>query len=274
MSLHLLEELGFEHAATWSLNQDLLSITYHNYRDNRSLLYAIVSNQIVKYVGITERTFSNRMYGYQMPGITQATNIRVNGEIRNYLIQGNPVEVYCLGAVEEMFYRGLRINLPAGLENPLINRIAEFHRQNGMPQLWNKRGNRQNVEVVNQEAVEEAIAEDMIYLQTTPEETQTIGVYSDVYVVLGSTYYEKRLFNLGTIPSELLGADGEEIIVDCIGHMPCQIVRWINRTHNPNRTVRLNLGNQYTEWVQGTYLLGERMAVRILNRNHIQLLSN
>ena len=114
----------------------------------------------------------------------------------------------------------------------------------------------------------------MIYLEAIPDENQVIGVFTDVYVVLGYAYYNQPFFNLGTVASELLGADGEQITVDCIGQMPCQIVRMINRTHNPNGTVRFNLANQYTVWVQANYLPGETMTVRILNRNHIQLLPN
>ena len=273
MSLHLLEELGFEHAATWSLDQDLLSITYHNHQDTSGLLYAFVSNQIVRYVGVTERTFLNRMYGYRMPGRGQATNIRVNSQITQLLLEGASVRVYCLSGTEEVFYRGIRINLPAGIENPLICRIAQFHIDNGIPQLWNIRGNRRTVPaLVTQEAVEEAVAEDMIYVEAIPEEIQTVHVYSEFYVKLRNAYYYKPFFNLRIAGSHLLGVHGEEITVDCIGLSPCQIVRTINRTHNTNGTVRLNLNQFYTEWVQANYRLDDMMTVRILNRNHIQLL--
>jgi len=70
------------------------------------------------------------MYGYQNPGETQRTNRANNDNIKKHLAKST-VGVLALVATDEMFYRGVRINIAAGLEDELIKRLRP---------LWNRMG--------------------------------------------------------------------------------------------------------------------------------------
>ena len=56
-----------------------------------NILYAFISEGNVNYIGKTIQPLKGRMYGYENPGPTQLTNIRVNKKIGELLSQGKPV---------------------------------------------------------------------------------------------------------------------------------------------------------------------------------------
>jgi|tagenome__1003787_1003787.scaffolds.fasta_scaffold20534131_2 hypothetical protein len=125
-----LHDLGFEEVGNWSLVDGLPCCTIVRHGAESGILYAFISQSTVLYVGKSVRTLARRMYGYQNPGETQRTNRANNDNIKKHLAKST-VGVLALVATDEMFYRGVRINIAAGLEDELIKRLRP---------LWNRMG--------------------------------------------------------------------------------------------------------------------------------------
>lgn len=87
------------------------------------LLYAFVSGDVVKYVGKTTQSLKQRMQGYRRPGPTQLTNRRVHEEIQELLVADQPVEIYILASEHPLQYGEFRINIAAGLEDDIIEKL-------------------------------------------------------------------------------------------------------------------------------------------------------
>lgn len=121
--MDFLLELGFEEAGVWVMadGQPLLRLTKHG--SETSVLYAFAAAGQVLYIGKSVRSLRNRLYGYQRPGPTQRTNIRNRGNLRQALLQGQIITVLALVAREQIMYRGIAINVAAGLEDVLIDRL-------------------------------------------------------------------------------------------------------------------------------------------------------
>jgi hypothetical protein len=72
------------------------------------------------------------MYLYKNFGPSQYTNIRNHASIKDCLDQGKTVRVYAFIQQVPMEYKGIPINLAAGLEDNLISILKP---------LWNMTGN-------------------------------------------------------------------------------------------------------------------------------------
>jgi hypothetical protein len=66
-----------------------------------------------------------------VPVASQLTNISNHAKLTEWLNQGNSVEIMALVVTEIVLFRGIPINLAAGLEDTLIARIQP---------PWNKQG--------------------------------------------------------------------------------------------------------------------------------------
>jgi len=97
----------------------------------REILYAFVVGEEVAYIGKSTRTFKQRMYGYQNPGPSQKTNIKNHDRVVKALDQDETVDVYVFVQEEPVTYKGIPVNLAAGLEDVLIEWLAPS---------WNSRG--------------------------------------------------------------------------------------------------------------------------------------
>ncbi len=62
----------------------------------RNILYSFISNGGIKYIGKTVQPLKDRMYGYENPGKSQSTNIRVNELIKKSLKQDEPIDIFIL----------------------------------------------------------------------------------------------------------------------------------------------------------------------------------
>ena len=95
------------------------------------VIYAYTVDGEAKYIGICEKvrtTLKERMMRYQ--GRVGGTNRRITDLIKDCLTEGKKVKILALGPTEEMEFRGLKIDLVKGLENPLLQEV--------MPE-WNVR---------------------------------------------------------------------------------------------------------------------------------------
>jgi len=122
-SKRFLLSIGFEEVGEWLLEDGSLQFVLTRHGDERNILYAFFAQEEVKYIGKSNQTLSGRMNGYKQPGPTQSTNINNNARIKDLLLKGISVQILAFVQKEEMLYRGVPINLAAGLEDNLIARV-------------------------------------------------------------------------------------------------------------------------------------------------------
>jgi hypothetical protein len=87
--MNRLLSIGFINVGLWKLKNDRIQYHLESHQIATNLLYSFVTNGIIKYIGKTTIHLSKRMYGYQNPGPSQTTNIRVNDKIKNCLLNDN-----------------------------------------------------------------------------------------------------------------------------------------------------------------------------------------
>lgn len=85
-------------------------------------VYAFVVDDVVMYVGLTQRGLKRRLDGYRRGYEQQRTNARVKALILNALSSGKRVKVL-IATPEEGFWNGLPVNTSAGLEAGMITKI-------------------------------------------------------------------------------------------------------------------------------------------------------
>lgn len=116
-------DIGFKHAGVWSLGDDALELEFVAHEHCSNVLYALVSNEEVLYIGKTVKPLKQRMYGYRKPSATQSTNLKNNANITKLLESGEEVLLYAFPDNGLLSYGGFVVNLAAGLEDSLINGI-------------------------------------------------------------------------------------------------------------------------------------------------------
>ena len=94
--INRLLDIGFIKVGSWSLLNDKLVCNLGSHHTNSNILNSFNSNGDVKYVGKTIMPLARRMYGYQNPGKSQSTNIRVNEKIKNSLKGEEAVDIFIL----------------------------------------------------------------------------------------------------------------------------------------------------------------------------------
>jgi len=120
--LDRLADLGFEKAGEWLLVASRPSFRLDRHLTARKVLYAFVSGTTVMYVGKSVRSLEQRMTGYQSPGPTQRTNIRVQASITDLLKSGAVLDIWVFVG-EQMKYRGFEVSLAAGLEDAIVEAL-------------------------------------------------------------------------------------------------------------------------------------------------------
>lgn len=134
--LQRLEEIGFRCCGQWhSADSGGIRISLNEHASSANALYAFVADKEVVYIGKTTQQLRKRLYGYQNPRNTQATNIRGNAAIAAALTANQTIEVYVLPDHGLLRFGGFHLNLAAGLEDSLINDLRP---------AWNKRFGRED----------------------------------------------------------------------------------------------------------------------------------
>jgi hypothetical protein len=113
--------LGFMKAGQWVFSGNGISFNLTEISSLSNFLYAFVIDSEIMYIGKSTQTLCRRMYGYKNPGLTQKTNIRINDLIHDHLRNNKIIEIYLFHPNKKLYYLGFEVNLPAGLEDTLIN---------------------------------------------------------------------------------------------------------------------------------------------------------
>lgn len=245
--------IGFMQVGYWTLlTPEKIDYVLNSNHYTRDLLYSFVSNGEIKYIGKTTQTLDDRMYGYQNPGPTQSTNIRVNGLIKGLLSQDKPVDIFILADNGLLSFGGFRVNMAAGLEDTLIKEID--------PE-WNKVGRTKIKE--DKESEDPNLTEK----QKTTEKAETKDYFE---IKLGQTYLGQGFINVPVSHSSLLAGD-TTIIELVLGDKKEIIHGYINRRANKSENPRIMGGVPLRNWFQRTFQLDEMLKVTIVSPTSLWL---
>lgn len=125
--------VGFEKVGQWRFLQDQqLDFQLDQMGNDAHVIYSFVSNSQILYIGKTSRKLKERMAGYKNPGPSQKTNKRNNANIRRLLEGGESVDIFAYSHDEDIFFRGIVIDVADAIEAPLIAMLKP---------KWNLMGN-------------------------------------------------------------------------------------------------------------------------------------
>ena len=229
-------KIGFIKVGAWAINNSQIHFSLTSHVSERSVLYSFVSSNEIKYIGKTTQTLFNRMKGYQKPGSSQRTNIRVNDKIKTLLGHGLPLEIYILPDNGLLKFGDFKLSVAAGLEDTLIN---EFNPE------WNITGRKK------ENRIKKVVIKEKNLLQITTQNITT----DTIEVILWPAYYEQGFFNVRRRYSDRFGKD-QEIIRIQLGDKSGRFIHGvIDRKANNNGTPRIRGRKELTEWIQSNFKL-------------------
>jgi hypothetical protein len=238
----------------WILKGDTIKYNLVSHHTSTNILYSFISNGEIKYIGKTKVQFSQRMYGYQNPGPSQTTNIRVNAAIKKLLGDDQPVDIFILTDNGLLRYGYFRINLAAGLEDTLIYEIN--------PE-WNLAG--RNLIPVDIESEKPELSKE-------PQPTASlIPTETTFNILLGQAYYNQGFFNVAREQSNLFGTDNSIIEIQLGANADTTIQGYINRTANKNGTPRIMGGKELRNWIKENFKPNDVMKVDVISPIAIRL---
>lgn len=279
--------LGFIESASAEIidNEFCIRINKNQYATN--ILYAFVvantedvTNWLVRYIGHSRKSFTNRMYGYQQ-GNGVAVNNRIHVEMSNRCRNGERVLVYCLSDIFNLQMHGLHVDLAAGLEYALIEYYCTYNSTNNHPPLQNIAGNPNrhlaNIEPTELEIIENN-EEEQIYTTQVNNEINLRPIHS-FSQSLSSTYWNYPYINVPSHANNFFGVNGETAILSIYqnNQLINQFQLTINRTANTNGSVRFyipgDFGILFQNWKHANYQQGEVINFDILGENNFAIIS-
>ncbi len=250
----IFEDLSFVKIGTWEISSDNL-IEYkpisgkeNNYLVKNSLyMFTCRESEDILYVGKTTQSLKKRLYGYSR-GNGVNTNNRIHINIKEKLQSKEPVDIYGFNDTTALNWGKYNINLAAGLEDSII--AVE-------KPIWN--GNNSESYVIEKEADE----------QNVEQKGRDLLEENTFAYLLGNTYYNHGFVNIPISLSHLLGDHSEGIIVH-LERNNIQIDSTINRTANPNGSVRLTTGiAHFRDYFQEHYNLGDYVKISVEGQHRI-----
>ncbi len=129
-SLNELKAIGFKHIGNWILEGGVLKLNQFDMKKSIPALYAFISETNILYVGKTNQMLAKRLYFYAKPGPTQSTNIRINANLKQAVLDGQSIDIIAFHDDIPKKVGSFILNLSAGLEDDIIRQISP---------LWNVR---------------------------------------------------------------------------------------------------------------------------------------
>jgi hypothetical protein len=151
-----LKKVGFRKVGFWKLqkpdennrNSNSISFYFDIDRDlcysSENCAYAFVSNESVLYIGKTNQGLARRMTAYSgtSNALNKAHRDRKTLSDRHkveFLIarleKSENIEIYAFHQLEPILYKGININLIAGIEDPLIEKIKPILNEDSIPSI-------------------------------------------------------------------------------------------------------------------------------------------
>lgn len=249
-------EIGFFKTGFWSLStQEDIFYTLTANQSSQNILYCFASEQNIMYIGKTIKTLSQRMNGYQRPGTSQSTNIKVKKEILSLLKENKEVDIFILINDTKLKYGNFNINIAAGLEDSLIEQFSP---------PWNTIGKSKKI-----------VIHKLSRIKISSEEISNIsksGYPFELYIKLGEAYYNQGFFNIGVKYSDKLHLQHGASIKIQLGNDPNHTIKgYINRTANNNKTPRIMGGKALNQWIQKNFIQNDLMKIHIINSTYIKI---
>jgi hypothetical protein len=263
-------EIGFQVVGHWCLSGNEPKLQLTNMQNDQNVIYAFVVDENVMYIGKTTQPLEKRMYGYQRPGPTQSTNIKNRANILEALEKGRDVQILGLRDNGLHHYGSFHINLAAGLEDDLINKLN--------PE-WNGRVRAESARPVNERKADqqksvspETFTEKRFMRRNMDKSLQaTIPLPENCFILtLHSAYFNSGFFNVGVRYQHLFGADLEEISISCDG-LANEFTGYINRSANTNHTPRIMGGVPLKRWFQEVSELNGHIHVEVISPHSIKM---
>jgi len=252
--MNRLLSINFKNVGHWELNEDNIQFQLAEHQSTKNVLYSFISNGDIKYIGKTIQPLKSRMYGYQNPGPSQTTNIRVNKKIKEALMSDEAVDIFILVDNGLLKYGEFRINLAAGLEDTLIYQVCP---------IWNYSG-KHKLEIDKNSENEELIEQDKPIDLTVP-------VVDSFEIILGEAYYNQGFFNVRKQHSDKFGDDKAVMEIQLGNNSENVIQAYINRTANGNGTPRIMGGKTLTDWIHNNFKRGDMVKVDIFGPLSVRL---
>ncbi len=249
-------EIGFESVGSWYLLDGALRHDVEHLADASPALYAFVINKEIKYVGKTTKTLKQRLYGYQKPGPTQATNIKVESKIRACLESSISVHIMAYHDTNPAKIGQFQLNLPAGLEDDIIHQLSP--EWNGADQ-----NRKRKPKPINSDPIWAAKVKSKLKIEPNTMSKTTF------IVTVGKTYYRQGFFNVPVDFSQYFGGHGQLIDLEVGAHFV--IHAKINRTVNVNDTPRIMGGAALRDWFHSKLRQGEIVEVNVKSPNSITI---
>lgn len=126
-------KLKFTTIGAFLLNNDVLDFEITS--DARGTgCYVFTGNDKVYYVGKTKNSIKRRLYPYKNPGPSQATNKRINSEIKRLLKQGKRINIMYINR-SKIKNKNVKVE---DLETSLSIDVLETFLIEGFAPKWNK----------------------------------------------------------------------------------------------------------------------------------------
>jgi hypothetical protein len=122
---------GFEHVGSWQLDSTGRLILIGSPTQNAGV-YAFVIGGFAQYVGLASTNLAKRLYFYGRPGVSQSTNIRLNGLLIELLRAGDKVDIYTVSP-PDLEWNGWPVSGAEGLESALIRDHVPVFNKKGVP---------------------------------------------------------------------------------------------------------------------------------------------
>ena len=255
-------EIQFNKVGNWSLNDNSeLSYSIDNSLsliiNFPNILYAFVLEMELgdklMYLGKTTKSLKQRFTGYLKPGSGQQTNIRVNEKILELLNNGNKISIYVFKDIECLQWSGYNLNLPAALEDSLVNKFSPDWNIHGKNKFLSSTAELENSNITNVDI----------------ESTLTYEFIFDI--ILGETYYNKGFVNPGIKADEYLGEHDQ--IVTLVLKNGEVLKSKIDRNANANKSVRLSFKSDLVNFYKKYYELGQKISFGIISKNQLVILT-
>ncbi len=259
--LSRLEEIGFELAGEWLLEDGEPRIEVRRYAAAANVLYAFVSEQELLYIGRSGRALGLRMQGYEQGGPARSVRARNRERVVAMLMLDQQVALYAMPDPGSMLYGSFRVNLAAGLQHSLIDALDP---------PWNKLGGGllEAVDPTPLHQVPVAARRRAVGGRLDDQATNDTSERPSYRFLVGYMYMDKGFFNVPVRYSRLFGNDREKIKILC-GREKSTIHGHIDRACNTNAAPRIVGGTALKLWFEEHAGLNNPVDIDILAPNAV-----
>lgn len=258
-----LEEIGFELAGEWLLDDGEPRIEVRRYSAAANVLYAFVSDGELLYIGRSGRALALRMQGYEAGGPARSVRARNRERILAMLMLDQQVALYAMPDPGSMLYGSFRVNLAAGLQHSLIDALDP---------PWNR--NAASVAESADPTVRPAAPPApprAVSALASQDDSSHVGDTTErpsYRFLVGYMYMDKGFFNVPVRYSRLFGKDREKIKILC-GREKSTIHGHIDRSSNTNASPRIVGGGALKHWFEEHAGLNNPVDIDILAPNAV-----